>query len=220
MRKGIHLTSLLIPIVYVFIDKWTALLVLVPLLLFSYLLELFGKEGMPFHKIYTTAFGTLLRPHEMRKEWYMLNGATWVLIAATLSIFFFSKIVAITVFSILIISDMVAALFGRRFGKHKLFDKSVEGTLAFIMSAALIVAALYSSFELNEVYLLAGILGGTVAALVEAASVTLRLDDNFSIPFSAGIVMEVFRHLLGGFGWVEQMSEYSLTPYFPFLPGL
>jgi len=213
MRKGIHLLSLLVPILYSFIDKQTALLVLIPLTVFSFLLEFFGKEGMPLHAFYYSTFGTLLRPHETRKEWYMVNGATWVLISATITILLFSKIVAITVFSILIISDMVAALVGRRYGSRKLFDKSVEGTLAFVISAALIVVLLLVLFELNMIYLFAGIVGGAIAGLVEAASVSLRLDDNLSIPISAGIVMEIFKHFFGGFGWIDSYTTFSIIPY-------
>jgi dolichol kinase len=162
----------------------------------------------------------MLRPHEMRKEWYMVNGATWVLISATVAVLLFSKIVAITVFSILIISDMVAALIGRRYGKRKLFDKSVEGTAAFIISAALIVVGLYGIFDLNLIFLIAGVFGGTVAGLVEAASVSLKLDDNLSIPLSAGIVMELFRHLLGGFGWVDTYTAFSAIELLPYLPDI
>ncbi|GAB5465183.1 MAG: SEC59/DGK1/VTE5 family protein [Candidatus Kapaibacteriales bacterium] len=186
------MTSLLIPLAYIFVDKAFALAVLVPLTVFSYFLEFLGKEGMPMHNFYFKTFGTLLRPHETRKEWYMVNGATWVLISATITILLFPKIIAITVFSILILSDMFAALIGRRYGKTKLFDKSLQGTSAFVVVAVIIVLLLAAIFDMNWTYVASGAIGGIVAGLIEAASVSLRLDDNLSIPISAGLVMLLF----------------------------
>ena len=123
----------------------------------------------------------------MRASKPRLNGATFVLLSAVICVWFFPKVIVITAFSILIISDTAAALIGRRYGRHPFREKSVEGTTAFFVTAMLVVA-LAPKIE----YLAAEYLIGTVAAIVgtfvEALSGDL-IDDNLSIPVSIGVVM-------------------------------
>jgi dolichol kinase len=90
-------------------------------------------------KIFYTIFGFLLRQHEVDTGKKNLNGATYVLISALICVIIFPKIFFVTAFTILIISDSLAALIGRKFGRHKLFAKSLEGTLAFFISASIVI---------------------------------------------------------------------------------
>lgn len=199
LRKAIHICSLLFPVSYIFLDKNTILLVLIPMLALALLIDLLSKFHSTFAQHYFKYFGAMLRPHEKNKA-ILLNGASWVLISAVLVFALFPKILAITAFSILIISDTMAALIGRRFGKHKLFDKSWEGTFAFILSGTIIVYIYWLIFNLPSTYLIAGILGASTAGFVEAASVSLKMDDNFSIPLSVGLVMYLGGVLASSFG--------------------
>jgi dolichol kinase len=82
----------------------------------------------------------MLRKHEMKKKKLLLTGASWVLISAVLTVLIFPKVIAVIAFIILIISDISAALVGRKWGRTKLGKKSLEGTLAFIVSGLLVVA--------------------------------------------------------------------------------
>jgi len=52
---------------------------------------------------------------------------------------FLPKVVFITAFSILIISDSSAALIGRRFGRRKFLRKSLQGAGAFFVTALIVV---------------------------------------------------------------------------------
>ncbi|HRK60402.1 MAG TPA: phosphatidate cytidylyltransferase, partial [Candidatus Kapabacteria bacterium] len=101
----------------------------------------------------------MLRAHETRDDRLLLNGASWVLIAAFLCILFLPQSIAITAFSILIVSDTAAALIGRKLGRHKFFDKSVEGTAAFIISAIGVVVAVWFILNLDISFVYAGIVG-------------------------------------------------------------
>jgi dolichol kinase len=133
-------------------------------------------------------FGKILRKHEKKKK-MVLNGASWVLISAALCVLTFPKTLMITGFTILIISDISAALIGRRYGRHDLFGKSVEGTSAFIISAFIVIIFYFSIFSAPWTYLVSGFVAAFIGGIVEAGSKRLEIDDNLSIPISVCLVM-------------------------------
>ncbi len=189
MRKLIHLCSLSIPIAYIFFSKKEALMVLLPLALLMVITDVVTKKIEPLHRIYSKIIGPILRKHEKKNKKLSLNGASWVLISAVVTVLIFPKIIAVTAFTILIISDIAAALVGRKFGKTPLIDKSWEGTGAFIVSAIIVVAVLGTTLGAPASYFIIGAIAGVVGAFAEAASKLLKMDDNFSIPISVGFVM-------------------------------
>ncbi len=132
-------------------------------------------------------FGFLLRRHELNARRRRLNGATYVLLSATLCIWLFPKIIVITAFAILIISDTSAALIGRKFGRHPFLGKSLEGTTAFFVSGLLVVALAPKIAYLPAEYLI-GVLAAALGAVVEALSGDV-IDDNLSIPISISLAM-------------------------------
>jgi dolichol kinase len=186
VRKGIHLFSLLIPIIYAFIPRSTAIAVLVPLTAL-FVLSDFARLIIPsFGRFYLMLFGFLLRNHELNHKGRRLTGASYVMLAAVIMVGLFPKVLALTGLAILIVSDTSAALIGRRFGRHRFFTKSLEGSSAFFISALLVVALTPKIEYRLEEYCI-GAFGGLVGAVVEASGI--GLDDNLSIPISVGGVM-------------------------------
>jgi len=187
IRKGIHLSSLSIPVVYLFISRSTALAILIPLTLLFGFSDLARLYVPAFGELYTKFFGFLLRRHEQSARRRRLNGATFVLLSATLCIWLFPKVIVITAFAILIISDTSAALIGRKFGRHPFLGKSLEGTTAFFVSGLLVVALAPKVEYLPAEYLI-GVLATALGAIVEALSRDL-IDDNLSIPIAISLAM-------------------------------
>jgi dolichol kinase len=187
VRKLIHLFSLSIPIIYYFVSRSDAILILSILTFLALLLDLTRYLSPAVGKIFYAVFGFLLRKHELDTRKKNLNGATYVLISALICVILFPKILFITAFSILIISDSMAALIGRKFGKHKLFAKSLEGTLAFFVSASIVVFVTPKVNDLPVEYLI-GIIAAAVGAIVENVSFGFA-DDNLAIPISIGFTM-------------------------------
>jgi dolichol kinase len=187
VRKLIHLSSLSIPIIYYFISKGIAAAILGVVTAIALLLDI----GRHFHpsvgNIFYKIFGFLLRKHELDENQKKLNGATYVLIAALVGVLIFPKIIFITAFSILIISDSLAALIGRKFGRHKFLLKSLEGTLAFFISACIVVLFTPKIGNFPEEYTI-GFAAAFVGAIIENISSRL-IDDNLSIPLSVGFTM-------------------------------
>ena len=91
LRKAIHLFSLSIPIVYYFITKELALRILVPLTIFSLLLDYGRYYSKPLAEIINKIFGIIMRKHEFDSKKKNLNGATYVLISAVIVVLIFPK---------------------------------------------------------------------------------------------------------------------------------
>lgn len=199
-RKGIHLSSLGIPILYLQLEHWTAISLLLAMTAVSFLIDVLMHYHGPSRRLLVKLVGPMLRPHEIQSAAFRLTGATWVLIAATLTFILFPKVVSTTAFSVLIVSDSAAALIGRRFGRRQFLDKSLVGTTAFVLSAIVVTYVYLLVFDLHPMFLVSGIIASVVGGIVEAASTRLRLDDNLSIPCSFAITMLLVEAILGLFG--------------------
>lgn len=203
LRKGIHFLSLSIPVMYALLNRETVLYILVPITVVFVTVDIAGHRSGIVRTVLLRYFGFMMRTHELEVNRLTLNGASYVLIAACLCIMVFPKLIAVTAFAILIVSDICAALVGRRFGKHKFLDKSLEGTLAFAASAVIVVmiiARLFAESLFNEstLFVFAGVAGSLVGAVIENLSPRFRMDDNVSIPLSIGAAMWVIALLVGG----------------------
>ncbi|MEP7233763.1 MAG: dolichol kinase [Ignavibacteriota bacterium] len=188
LRKVIHISSLSIPIAYYFLPRSTTVIGVVGLTLLALLID-YGKFYIkPIDRFYHWAFDPILREHERDMSRKLLSGGSYVLISACICVLVFPKIIAITAFSILIISDTASALIGRRFGKNHFLDKSFEGTIAFIVSAWIVVLIAPKNGS-NLLEYIPGIFAAVVGGIIEAMSVRLRVDDNFSVPVSIGLTM-------------------------------
>jgi len=189
VRKLIHLFSLSIPIIYYFIPSSTSITILICFTILALIFDGGRFISKSFAKVFYQAFGFLLRKHELDKEKKNLTGATYVLLSALICAVIFPKLIFVTAFTILIISDTMAALIGRKFGKRKFLRKSFEGTLSFFISAGIVVIFTPKVGNFPMEYLI-GFIAAFVGAIVENISYGLA-DDNLTIPISVGLTMWV-----------------------------
>jgi len=194
LRKSIHLLSLSIAIIYYFISRELALKLLIPLTLISLILDVARYYFPKYRKFLYSIVGFMMREHEVNSNKIILSGATYVLIAATVTVIFFPKVFVILGIAVLIFGDIFAALIGRKFGKHKFLSKSLEGTTAFFFFGSLIML-FTPKIEGNLTEYLIGFVAVGVAAIVENVSYGWA-DDNFTIPLSVCITMSVLYSLL------------------------
>jgi dolichol kinase len=187
-RKMIHLSSITIPILAIFLPKATMLWLLVPVTLLGVVIELLRVRVDAVDRVIQRYFGAMLRSHEKAGGMAKVSGATWVLLSATICVLIFPRVVTVAGFSVLIISDTVAALFGRRFGRHRFLEKSVEGSSAFVVSAIIVVLVVAAIFSAPWQFIVAGSVAAVVSAVVEAMSYGVNIDDNLTIPLSFGAV--------------------------------
>jgi dolichol kinase len=193
VRKAIHLLSLSIPGVYYFITKQLALTLLIPIALAFLIVDLARYYHLPTREWFYRWFGWLLRKHEADETTKRLTGATNILLSGILCMLIFPKIIFVNAFAILILSDITSALVGRRFGRRKFFYKSLEGAFGFFI-AALVVVLLAPKVEGLALEYLIGIVAAAVGAVAESLSV--KIDDNITVPLSIGFVMWALYALL------------------------
>jgi dolichol kinase len=194
VRKLIHLCSLSIPVIYYFIPQSTAIIILSIITAAAITLDILRHYSPSVGKLFYMIFGFILRKHEVDGDKKNLNGATYVFISALVSVIIFPKVLFLTAFPILIISDSTAALFGRKFGKHKFLAKSLEGTLAFFVSASIVVLLTPKlNGSIAEYFI--GFMAAAIGAIVENVSFGLA-DDNLTIPISVGLSMWLFYILM------------------------
>jgi dolichol kinase len=187
MRKSIHLCSLSISIVYYFVSREFALLILVPITVISLFFDVARYYYPPISKLVYSLFGFMLRDHETNKKKKTLTGATYVLVGATLVVIIFPKLFVIPAIAVLILGDIAAALLGRKFGKHKFLAKSLEGTLAFFFVGSLVILVSPKIAGLPEEYMI-GFAAVAVGAIAENISYGWA-DDNLTVPISVCLAM-------------------------------
>jgi dolichol kinase len=178
LRKIVHLATLIIPVGYALTSEETVILFLVPFFLALLSVDLLRllHPGMAslFQKYF---FGRVLREEE--KPTFM--GATYFIFSTILTILLFPKPIAMASIFILILADTAAALIGKWIGRIGIFGKTLEGSMAFLLTALLIV---WISPNLNR---LSGSLAALGSAIVEI--LPIKLNDNLSIPLVAGTIM-------------------------------
>ena len=183
-RKLFHLSSLWIPILYFYVTNKAMLTILLSLTTMAFLVEFSRKISPELNDLINNSIGNIMRVQEQKS----LSGATYLLIAASLSVALFSKEVAILALSVLMISDSCAALVGRKFGRIHIFDKTLEGSVSFFISGVIVYyfLVIVCDFTLPLNISLLAIFSATMTELF--VKKFCSLDDNFTIPLSIGLV--------------------------------
>ncbi len=197
-RKALHFVSLSIPIIYTFIPWEYALRIILVITIIAIIIDILIKEENIIQRIIFKFFGKIFRKYERSR--FVFNGATWMLISATINILIFPKILTITAFYVLVISDACAALFGKRFGTTRFLNKSLQGSIAFVISGAIVIIAVGFAFSAPLAFFISGFVGVVLASVVEASSAFLRVDDNLGIPLTLSFVLWLGSLLGEGYG--------------------
>ena len=177
LRKSIHLSGLILPVIYFFLDKPTMLIFAGILAGIAIAVELVKWVFPSFGNFFFQIFAPFLRTHERKGA---ITGATYYLISAFLCILFFAKTLAVVCIFFMVLGDLAAALVGKKWGRTKLIGaKSLEGS-----AACFVVCAAIALVKLDPII---GIIGALVATIVEM--LPFPVDDNLTVPLVSGAVM-------------------------------
>lgn len=138
-------------------------------------------------------YGPIAHPHER----YRVNSATWYGTALVLLALFATVPAMMAAVMVLGVANPVAAFVGRRWGRHTLrAGRSLEGTLAFLVSGTLAAAAVLAVAHVGSPLAIAVLaaLSGLAGAIAELYAT--RLDDNFTIPLAVGAIATLAAPLL------------------------
>ena len=187
-RKIIHIFNLVIPFTYLFIfeTRFQVLRILVPLTLFAIVIEYLRVRSVIIKKIFNNFLKSMLRIHEIDGKF---TGATWVFIGSTLTVAIFPKEIAVISLIYLSIGDTVAGLVGRKYGKMKFYDKTIEGSLAGLFVCLLSGYLVQLSLPLVVVFS-----GAFAAMFIEL--LPIPIDDNLSVPLFGGTIMLIVSTVL------------------------
>lgn len=192
-RKALHLLALVVPLSIAVIGK-QALFLLIPLTLLALAGDYFRARSEAFARFIYRIFGFMMRAEEVHPVGgpIVINGATWVLITATLLATVFPVRIAAGSFAMFMVCDAAAALVGRRFGRLRWgrTRRTVEGSTAFIITGFIIMALMPGfTFWVGAVSVL-------FAAVAEAAPGPLN--DNIRVPFVAATVIFLLERFVLG----------------------
>ncbi len=176
-RKTFHLGATIFPVSYCLLPRNILLYILIPLSISAFLFDMLRFRVKFINRFFVKFTGLILREHEQKT----FNGTTWLVSSFTIIIIFFPKPIVVSSMLFLIIGDTLAALIGKKFGKTRIGKKSLEGSLAFLLSSFIIV------FFVMPGQLIVGVCGAVVATVVEFNPG--KFDDNFLIPITASMTM-------------------------------
>jgi dolichol kinase len=140
--------------------------------------------------------GPLMR----RSEREGLTGLPFYALGVSLSLFFYSRDIAILSVMFLVFSDPLSSFFGVLYGKDKILpNKSLQGAVAGFFTCYLI--SLFYAMNhatLGNHILIFAVISGMIGALSELVS-AFNIDDNLTIPVLSGLGMTVLNHFVNVF---------------------
>ena len=189
LRKSVHLSSIVYPLLYLFIEKHFMVYMLAMLFVLVFLWDILRINNIELKLL--SFINSVLREKEIKNKQFA--GATWFLLSSFIVVTLFKKDVAIMALLILVICDTVAAIVGKSLGKTKILDKSLEGFASFIFFGVLIVLiySLLNNFDINFKYIILSFIVVVITATSELIANKIKLDDNllitivFSISYTA-----------------------------------
>ena len=188
IRKTIHLSfNSLIPLAYLFLNIpriWMAILIGIASVVFV-MIDIRRTRNGWLSKIFGKLFNGMLRSHELAGK---LTGASYVLIGAFISIVIFPKEIAVLALLFNAIGDTVAALYGKKFGKLRIWNKTLEGSIAGLI-ACIIIALFFQ--QISNIIKFSGAFAAMFIELLP-----IKIDDNLRIPLFSGFVMYILSNLI------------------------
>jgi dolichol kinase len=181
VRKIIHVCSFILPLGYYFLEipRSTALAILVPAALLMLLIDIARLRRWRIWRYPRPLIEPLLRNLEKRGDDF--SGAAYILIAMCLTVALFSREVVLISMAFIAFGDPASSLVGRFLGRHRFGNRSLEGSLAFLI-VSVAVAALAPGLPI-----LVKMTGVVTATVTEALS--FKIDDNISVPVVSGLII-------------------------------
>lgn len=195
-RKATHMGALVIPAGYYVLklDKSEMLMIMVPITLLMILIDISRLRRWLFWRAFAgKIISPVIRRHEEAGDF---TGASYILISVCLTVALYDKAIAIAALAFVVVGDSLAAVIGRRFGRHRFGNKSIEGSLSCLIGTA--VVAIIVAIVVPGIGLRVALGGAMVATIVEA--LPLGIDDNITVPILCGLFMTLFCKFLIFFG--------------------
>ncbi|HEX9976025.1 MAG TPA: SEC59/DGK1/VTE5 family protein [Dehalococcoidales bacterium] len=185
MKRGLfHMfAGLSIPIAALFLSQTVMLISVGIVTLAFWLIEVLRLKYPAVNRLFLLVFKAVVREEETSR----LTGASYMLLASLLAVWVFPRDIAVLALSFLAVGDPLATIIGQRWGRRRIFGKTLEGDLACLI-ACIAVGLVFRQVGVDLAWptILLGALSATVAQ-----AVSLPINDNLTIPLFAGLVMRI-----------------------------
>lgn len=181
IRKSIHVCNSIFAFSLLYFDQYYFAVIISIFTLLILIFELLRNISPKINFIFKMFFGSIIRDFESLGK---LTGASYVFISTLLLVLFFDKYTCIFAILVMSYSDTAAALVGKKYGKTKIFDKTLEGSVSFFIVGCLIAIFIHPSINLFT-----SISAVLFATIIEA--LPTKIDDNLTVPISIAIFMSI-----------------------------
>lgn len=183
-RKLFHLCTAVIPLGCLLLPRTAVLWILGAAVAFALATELARHANSRVQALLRAKIGFMVR----HSEWQRLFGSTYLLIGALLSVWLFTRDIAVAVLLVLSVSDTFASLIGLRYGRSQFLGKSLAGSSAFFVTAFLVLWGCASRDSAAVAYV-AALVATFAEALPTLRLGRLELNDNLTVPLLTGAVL-------------------------------
>lgn len=183
MRKLYHLIAgLILVFIAAFLEKDYRIFLILSLFFLAVFIEVIRLLLPDANRLFCGYFGSMLRENEKNRP----TGTVYYLGGILLSFLLFEGDIALFALTILAVGDTAASIIGKRWGRHRIRRKTLEGSMAFFIAsigAGLILYRLWPALPVEV--LITGAVAGTLAELIP-----VNINDNFIIPLAASGAMQ------------------------------
>lgn len=179
-RKIFHITALVFPILYLLLSKESIIFLLLILCSLSILIDLARTKNKFVKEVIAKFFSPIMKPEEISGK-TIFSGASYMAGGFLLTAYFYPKDIAIISWFILIFSDSLAAVIGKKYGHTIFAGKSLIGLLTFFTTSMIIIFIAKFFIPIN---LRSASLAVVFTSLIEFMGYFIKIDDNFTVPVS------------------------------------
>lgn len=171
-------------------QRFWAILIL-GIALAGFMMDFIRNRIPAINNIVIKMMGPLMR----RSEKEGVSGLPFYALGVSLSLFFFSRDIAIVSSMFLVFSDPLSSFFGVLYGKDKIMpNKSLQGAVAGFFTCYLITLFYaMNTTTLGTHLLVFSIVAGVIGAASELVS-AFNIDDNLTIPVLSGLGMTLLNN--------------------------
>ena len=178
-RKSIHMATAAIPLAYFYWMTREQILYISVFITIGFLAaDVLRMNFTLAEKYFIRIFSPLLRSGEVRRRF---TGASFLFLGITFTLAVFPKKAAVPAILIAALADSLAAIGGKLYGRHRIFSKTLEGSLTFVISTG-VLTGWFWEFDLR-IFLIA-----LPLAVVELLGD--KINDNLTIPVFSALLMQ------------------------------
>tara|TARA_Y100001980_G_C14555598_1_gene344522 strand:- start:5918 stop:6496 length:579 start_codon:yes stop_codon:yes gene_type:complete len=179
LRKSIHLSSSILSLIIYLYGKNFVIYPMI-FLTISYVLLDYLRKKNDINNFYLKYFKIVSRENEIKGS---LTGASYLLIGYTTTILLYDETAVIISILIVSLSDSVSAIVGRKYGYINIRNKTLEGTMSFLLCSIFIF--LPFGYNYINIFILS-----IIITLVEFFD-DILIDDNLSLPIISGFLISL-----------------------------